>query len=161
MQALRALPKLQQSMSLQRGYAISQPLRAIDTNNDDADDVVNWRELSRPSGSGSLTLLDTQAEVGADGDVVSAFEKTWSDAISDFEDGKIYDHAGDKNVTTFTYEDSYKSYNSNFILYGALGLGCLFGIGGGFGRNPSDSYKERCDLRDKRRTALDRNSVQF
>jgi hypothetical protein len=161
MQALRVLPKLQQDMKLYRNFVVSQPLRRIDTNSDDADGVVNWRREIELSNSNSIKLSDTQEELGADVDAVSAFEKTWAAAISDFKDGEIYDHAGDKNVTTFEYQDSYKSYSFGYVKYGAIGFGLLFGLGCGFFRDPSEDYKERGQARDARRAALAHDNIKF
>jgi hypothetical protein len=161
MQALRMLPKLQQDMHVNLHYRASQPLRRIDTKSNDADDVVNWRELTKLSGAGSLSLADMREDTSTGVDVVSAFEKTWADAISDFEDGKIYDHAGDENVTTFTYQDSYKSYNFGFVHYGALGFGLLLGLGCGFWRDPSQDYTKRGEDRDARRKAIEHDNFKF
>ena len=133
----------------------------IDTNSDDTDDVVNWRRFDSSNDSSSVKLSDMQGETQEDKGVVSAFEKTWADAISDFEDGKIYDHAGDKNVTTFEYQDSYKSYSFGYVKFGAIGLGCLMGLGFGFGRKPSEDYKKRGENRDARRAALEHDNFKF
>ena len=152
---------MQQDVVVYRDYIISQPLRMIDTNSDDTDDVVNWRRFDSSNDSSSVKLSDMQGETQEDKGVVSAFEKTWADAISDFEDGKIYDHAGDKNVTTFEYQDSYKSYSFGYVKFGAIGLGCLMGLGFGFGRKPSEDYKKRGENRDARRAALEHDNFKF
>ena len=61
---------MQQDVVVYRDYIISQPLRMIDTNSDDTDDVVNWRRFDSSNDSSSVKLSDMQGETQEDKGVV-------------------------------------------------------------------------------------------
>ncbi|MEC7577174.1 MAG: hypothetical protein VX740_02260 [Pseudomonadota bacterium] len=141
-------------------YNVSQPMRTVDLNDEDATENFRVTRVGDDSEKMSLAEWDTQLSGHEDG-AIGALQSLWKGALADFEDGDIYNHIEAKDVTTLEYKDDYAPYYWSIPLYAAAGLGAFGFIGVGFGRRPDSDARARKEHRDARRRALDSKPLDF
>lgn len=155
--AVENLSDLRQQIGVGIDYQVTQPFRSVNKN--DSSEIENFRML-RSGHRDWYDFGEWARKHNGPYKAIAALRAHWDKALDALEDGKTYDHISDKNVKTFTYEDSYLEYNWNFM-YGAVILGGILGCGVLFSATPGSAAQARKESRDARRLALTKSDVNF
>ncbi|MAH04652.1 MAG: hypothetical protein CL561_03730 [Alphaproteobacteria bacterium] len=153
-------PSMLETTTIRLRYNVSQPMRTVDLNDEDATENFRVTRSSDDSEEMSLVEWDKQLAEHKDG-AIGALQSLWKGALADFEDGDIYNHIEAKDVTTLEYKDDYAPYYWSIPLYAAAGLGAFGFFGAGFGRMPDSEARARKENRAARRRALDSKPLDF